>query len=482
MRAERRRAWWRALRSDTRAQLRLALPLMVAQLAQTGMALVDTVMTGRFSALDLAAVSVGSSLWVPLQLLIVGIVLAVTPVVATARGANRLAGVDAYLRDALLLGLLLGVAAAALLWMAGSVFALAGVEEGVASRGIDYLRALSLGFPALALYQVLRSFSEGMAYVRPVLWIGLGGLAFNVPANAILIYGLFGLPAMGAFGCGLATALSLWVMLIAMLVWMRCASRLRWVRPFRVRVRPKLANMREVLGIGVPIGLAIFFETSLFAVIALLVAGLGAAVIAAHQIALNVASLLFMLPLSLGMALTVRVGHALGVGGPALARRRAWNGQLIATGLGVTLASLMLLVAEPVAAVYTPDTDIRALAVSLITLAALFQLSDTLQVNAAGALRGYRDTRFVMLVTLPCYWGVGLGVGVWLGRSALPPGPLGVHGFWMGLLAGLTAAAVVLLWRLHRMTRRHNPVRPTGALGPMISANPPRPATPPLAG
>jgi len=472
MRAERRRARWRALRSDTRAQLRLALPLMGAQLAQTGMALVDTVMTGHYGALDLAAVSVGASLWVPLQLLIVGIVLAITPVVATARGANRLQGMDAYLRDALLLGLALGVGAAGLLWLAAPVFALAGVEASVASRGIDYLWALSLGFPAMALYQVLRSFSEGMAYVRPVLWIGLGGLVFNIPANAILIYGLFGVPAMGALGCGLATALSMWLMLIAMLVWMRRARALRWVQPLRVRAAPRLAHLREVLGIGLPIGMAIFFETSLFAVVALLVAGLGAVVIASHQIALNVASLLFMLPLSLGMALTVRVGHALGASGPTLARRRAWHGQWLATALGLTLATLMWLLAAPLAAIYTPDAEIRALAAGLITLAALFQLSDTLQVNAAGALRGYRDTRFVMLVTLPCYWGVGLGVGVWLGRSALPPGPLGVHGFWIGLLCGLTAAAVALLWRLQRVTRREHPVRPTGALGPLATLSP----------
>jgi MATE family multidrug resistance protein len=210
----------------------------------------------------------------------------------------------------------------------------------------------------------------------------------------------------------------------------------------------------DTLRIGLPIGLSIFFEVTLFAAIALLVASLGTQTVAAHQIALNYASLLFMAPLSLGLALTVRVGHARGRGDLALARRRSVSGMLLAVVVGLVLAVFMVTSAPWVVGLYTPDPEIRALAASLMGLAALFQLSDTLQVNAAGALRGYEDTRAIMLITLPAYWLVGLGTGLWLAFTKLPPGPLGVHGFWVGLLAGLSVAAVLLLHRLRQRSRQ----------------------------
>ncbi len=435
------------------AQFRLALPIMGAQLAQTGMALVDTLMTGHYAATDLAAVSVGSSLWLPLYLLIAGVLMAVTPHVARAYGGRRYQGLAAYLQSALWLALALGVLGAVLLALATPLFWLMGVEQAVAERGQAYLLGVAVGFPAIAVYHVLRGLSEGMYLVKPVLVIGLLGLAVNVPANYLLIYGGLGIPGMGALGCGIATALSMWVMAAGMGWCVARHPRFRDVAPFGRRHALNWSHVRETLFVGVPIGLAIFFEVSLFAAIALLVAGLGTTVVAAHQIALNFTALLFMVPLSMGMALTVRVGDALGRDDAPLARQRSLDGMLLCVLIGVVLAVAMVLASGQVVRLYTPDAEIQALAATLLLLAALYQVSDTVQVNAAGALRGYKDTRIVMLITLPAYWGVGLGVGVWLGRSTLPPGPIGVTGFWFGLLAGLSVAAVLLGWRLNRVSR-----------------------------
>jgi MATE family multidrug resistance protein len=445
---------WRATVGDVRAQAALALPIMGAQFSQVGMTVVDTVMAGNYAADHLAAVSVGASLWMPVYLLMAGILMAITPHVARAHGAGRTRQLAGYLQNMLWLGLVLGVLAGLMLLPTRPLFALMGVADGVAELGALYLAGVAAGFPALAIYHVLRGYSEGLHQVRPVLLSGVLGLLFNIPANYVLIFGAFGAPELGALGCGIATALSMWVMMFAMAACVLRSPRLARIGLLRRRHPLHWPYLIDTLRIGVPIGLSIFFEVTLFAAIALLVASLGTQTVAAHQIALNYASLLFMAPLSLGLALTVRVGHARGRGDLALARRRSISGMLLAVAVGLVLAVFMVASAPWVVGLYTPDPQIRALAASLMGLAALFQLSDTLQVNAAGALRGYEDTRAIMLITLPAYWLVGLGTGLWLAFTELPPGPLGVHGFWVGLLAGLSVAAVLLLHRLRQRSRQ----------------------------
>ncbi|MCH8507057.1 MAG: MATE family efflux transporter, partial [Ectothiorhodospiraceae bacterium] len=345
---------WRTFVWNGQAQFRLALPIMGAQLAQTGMALVDTLMTGHYAAVDLAAVSVGSSLWLPLYLLIAGVLMAVTPHVARIHGSGRYAGLAAYLQTTRWLAVALGVVGGLLLMLATPLFRVMGVEEAVADRGQAYLFGVAAGFPALALYHVLRGLSEGMHHVRPVLLIGLLGLAINVPANYLLIYGGFGLPAMGALGCGIATALSMWVMAGGMAWYISRHPRFRGLSPLARRYPLHWFPVRETLFVGVPIGLAIFFEVSLFAAIALLVAGLGTTVVAAHQIALNFTALLFMVPLSMGIALTVRVGDALGRDQPQLARQRSLDGMMLCVLTGLLLALLMVRAAGQVVRLYTP--------------------------------------------------------------------------------------------------------------------------------
>ncbi|PWG65492.1 MATE family efflux transporter [Sediminicurvatus halobius] len=446
--------WLQRLREDVRPQLHLALPIMGAQLSQTGMAVVDTMMTGHYDAADLAAVSVGSSLWLPVYLLIAGTLLAITPRVAHADGAGDPGRLRGYLGSALVLAALLGVAGAVLLLAAGALLPALGVPMEIAGLATRYLAGVALGFPALAIYHVFRAVSEGLQRTRAVLWVGLIALALNIPANALLIFGAGPVPALGAFGCGLATALAFWAMALAMAAYVIASPACAAVGRFWQGIAPAWSHARDVLVIGLPIGLAIFFEVTLFAAIAVLVAGFGETVVAAHQIALNYASLTFMLPLGLALALTVRVGYARGRGTPELARRWAASGMVLAVITGLLLALLMLLTAGVVVRLYTPDPAIRELAASLILLAAVFQLSDTLQVNAGNALRGYEDTRAIMLITLPAYWIVGLGSGVLLAHGIGPLPALGVHGFWIGLLVGLSTAAGLLGARLRWIAHR----------------------------
>lgn len=458
-------------RQETRPLMRLALPICGAQLAQAGMSVVDVMMTGRLSATDLAAVSVGSSLWMPLMLFMTGTLMGLTPIVAQLLGGRRMAGIRPSVHQALWIALALGLAAAVLLWGAVMpIFHLMAVPGEVAGGAAAYLAAVAFGMPGVALFQALRAFSDGMNHTRPSLWISLVGLGVNIPCNFVLIYGgegltgLFGdwlpdsvqdLPALGALGCGIATALSMWVMCLAMIAYTRLSRAYGDIALWHSPTLPRWPLIGELLHVGVPIGVAIFVEVTLFTLIALFIASLGEITVAAHQVALNYTSILFMLPLSLGMALTVRVGNILGQGRADAARLVAWYGILVALAVAGLNSLLLWLTAEPVIRLYTHDSEVQRLTLTLVGLAMLYQVSDALQVNLAGALRGYKDTRIIMLITLLAYWLVGLGGGHWLGAHGLFEwiGPLGVHGYWIGLIAGLTTAAGLLGERLRRISK-----------------------------
>ena len=455
---------------ETRTLMYLALPICGAQLAQTGMSVVDVMMTGRHNATSLAAVSVGSSLWMPLMLFMTGTLMGLTPIVAHLLGGQRQAAIRPAVHQALWVALALGVLAALLLWsVVMPIFELMSVPPAVARESAAYLSTVAFGMPGIALFQALRAFSDGMNHTRPALWISLVGLSVNIPANYVLIYGGDGLvellgswipsslqqlPALGAFGCGIATALSMWTMALAMAYYTRRGRTYQSVAIWQRLTLPQWAGMRELIVVGVPIGVAIFVEVTLFTIIALFIASFGEVTVGAHQIALSFTTILFMLPMSLSMALTVRVGNTLGQQRLAHARKVAWNGIVISVIVAAINSTLLWVTAVPVISLYTSNAEIQALALSIISLAVIFQLSDSLQVNLAGALRGYKDTRIVMIITVLSYWIVGLGGGHWLGSQGVGNliDPLGVHGYWIGLIAGLSTAALLLAWRLQRIS------------------------------
>ncbi len=457
---------------ETRTLVALALPICGAQLAQAGMSVVDVMMTGRHNATDLAAVSVGSSLWMPLMLFMTGTLMGLTPIVAHLLGGQRNNDIRPAVHQALWVALALGITAAGLLWVAVTpIFELMNVPPGVAQESAAYLSAVAFGMPGIALFQALRAFSDGMNHTRPALWISLVGLAVNIPFNYLLIYGGDGLvnllgtgipnslqqlPALGAFGCGIATAISMWTMAISMALYTRRGNTYRSVSLWEQLTPPQWAGIRELVVVGVPIGVAIFVEVTLFTLIALFIASFGEVTVGAHQIALSYTTILFMLPMSLSMALTVRVGNTLGQQRLAMARKVAWNGITISIIVAAINSTLLWFTAAPVISLYTSNTEIQALALTIIALAVVFQLSDSLQVNLAGALRGYKDTRIVMVITVLSYWIVGLGGGHWLGTYGLGgvSEPMGVHGYWIGLIAGLSTAAILLAWRLKTISQQ----------------------------
>ncbi|WP_282168071.1 MATE family efflux transporter [Shewanella japonica] len=428
--------------------IQLALPVLIAQVTQTMMGFIDTVMAGRVSAVDMAAVAIGTSLWLPALLFVQGLILAFTPVFAHHHGANNPKAIQPLMSQAFYIAIIGSLGVLLFLSFAQTIFDMMELEPELAELSAGYLHGFMWGVPAFILYQILRGCSEGISYTLPTMIIGFVGLAVNIPANYIFIYGHFGVPAMGGAGCGIATALVFWAMMIAMMIYMQFHQKFAEIEPFKRLNKPNWKTIWEMLKHGMPIAMALFFEVSLFAVIALLLAPLGATVVAGHQIALNFSSIVFMLPLSIGIAVSIRVGYYLGQDKLDISNLVTKIGLFIAFSLAVITAVITVLFKTQIALLYNNNPEVVALAGSLMFLAALYQLSDSIQVVAAGALRGYKDTQSAFYITLVSYWAIGMTLGYLLARTDTIVPAMGAHGFWIGLIAGLTSAAILFALRL----------------------------------
>jgi len=438
-----------SLSSEAGQIARIAGPLIIAQLSQVGMGFTDTVMAGRLGVVDLGAVAIGSTLWLPVYLACVGVMMAVSPGVAQLRGAERSEAVGPLYRQSLWLSLVLAVAAFLATRHVGIFMGWLAVDPTIVPVTEEYLAAIAWGLPGACFYLGLRFVSEGAGHTRPIMYIQLLALLANIPGNFVLMYGALGIPAMGAVGAGWSSAIVLTFSGIAILAYV---GREPLYRPFGLFGRiepPNLETLRRLSRTGLPMALVMVMEVGLFTAVALLMGSLGVDAVAAHQIAFNYAALVFMVPLGVSLATTVRVGHAVGAGDMCGARRSGFLGISMAVALMVLSAIVMLSIPETIVSMYTQDAGVAALAVGLLFMGALFQVSDGLQAGALGALRGLKDTTYPLGVTFFAYWVVGLPLAWTLGIERA----LGPRGLWVGLIAGLTIAAVLMTWRFHRITR-----------------------------
>jgi MATE family multidrug resistance protein len=434
--------------------IKLSIPLFIAQFSQTAMGFVDTVMAGGVSANDMAAVSIGASLWLPSILFGVGILMALIPLIAQAHGADDTQLIPKIGQQGIYLALILAFPIAYVLYHAGTLISYMNIDPALQSITVKYLHILIPAVPAFLLFQVLRNYVEGMSLTKPAMVIAFIGLLINVPLNWIFVYGKFGAPALGGVGCGVATTIVYWLMLFALLGYVLYARRLKDVPLFRRFSTPNIDKMKEMFKLGLPVALAIFFEVIIFAGIAILVAPLGAIVIASHQIALNFSSMIFMLPMSIANAVSIRVGFNLGRKSTEGAKNASFAG--IATGLSLSIitALLTLLFREEIARLYTNNTEVMLLAVTLLTYAAVYQCMDAVQVIACGALRGYKEMIAIFKRTFIAFWIVGLPLGYTLGMTNYFFEPLGAKGFWIGLTLGLTVSSILLTEHLLKTQRK----------------------------
>jgi MATE family multidrug resistance protein len=438
--------------TEARQLLALAIPVILAQVAQTAMGFVDTIMAGAVSATDMAAVAVGTSVWLPAILFGHGLLLALTPTVAQLNGSGRRERIGEQIRQGYWLAFFVSLLIMVLLWHAGYLIrAMHDIDPVLALKAEGYLHALLFGAPGYLFFQVLRNQCEGLSKTKPGMVLGFLGLMFNIPLNYVFIYGHFGMPALGGVGCGVATASVYWVMFICMRFWVRRMGSMRDIRMESRWSPPSRPILSRLMTLGLPVALALFFEVTLFAVVALLVSPLGIVNVAGHQIALNFSSLMFVLPLSLGVATTIRVGYRLGQGSTEQARVAAWTAQ----GVGISMAALTAIFTvtfrHQIALLYNDNPEVVTLAAKLMLLAAIYQFSDSIQVIGSGILRGYKDTRSIFFITFIAYWLLGLPAGYLLALTDWVVPRMGPAGFWCGFIIGLTSAAVMMIWRIRRL-------------------------------
>jgi len=435
------------LRTEVAANLRLALPLIAAQAAAVGMGTIDTIYAGQLGPDALTAVAVGVNINTLFLIFFMGLLMACSPIVAHMLGGQRAAvEIGTFMRRARRFSVAMGVAWMVLLnLVAPLVLKHLNLSSETVTHAVGFERWLSASAIGTSVWFCLRFSAEGVGQVRPIVIASIGGLAANALLGWLFVFGHLGMPALGIRGCGLATTLSMLLMSGLLAVQYRYVPQLKaYLGPSNGITAPE--GVRDILRLGLPIALILLAEGGLFVFTAMLMARFGGTVVAAYQVAINFASLAFMIPLGVAMATTVRVGLAAGAGAHAEARYRGFVGMRLGLVNAASNAAFMAIFPLTIVGFYTQDAQIAAQAAGFLLLAAGFQFFDGLQATASGALRGIKDTRMPMLITLVSYWLIGMPVALWL-AFYLAHGPAAL---WWGLTAGLGVAAIGLSLRFNR--------------------------------
>ncbi|AKG72931.1 multidrug resistance protein, MATE family [Salinicoccus halodurans] len=433
--------------------MQILWPILVTQVLLYSMNMIDTMMSGRASVDDLAGVAIGSSFWAPVSTGINGILLAVTAIVANLMGADE----KEKVHDTVMQAMYIALAIAAFVLISGFFFLddLLGImelEPAVHHIAYHYLVGLSTGIMPLFLFSVLRNFIDAQGLTRISLYIITLSLPLNVFFNYSLIFGNFGFPELGGIGAGYATAITYWLIFLIAVFMTFKVEVLAAFKLFRKVTGPSLDVMRYHLKIGVPIGILLFVETSIFSLMTLLIGIMFTTdIIAANQIVLNFTTMLFMLPLSISMAMTIVIGFSVGGGRYEDAGRYKMMGLITSLALISVTSILLFIFREQIAYFYTADPAVVAIAVPLFVFAIIYQVSDALQALFQGILRGYKDVTIPSFIAVFSYWFVGLTAGYLLAAYT----SLEVYGFWIGISLGLTCAAAGFFIRLRSIEKRN---------------------------
>lgn len=414
---------------------------------------IDTLMAGRLSSVDLAAVGIGASIYATVFVTAMGVLLALTPVVSHHYGAGRYAEIGADVRQCAWLALLLSLLAFAVLKNPDPLLSFSRLTPEVEAKVRAYLDGVAWAVPGVLFFRVFFGFTTGIGRPRPVMVFNLLGLLLKAPLNWVFMYGHFGLPAMGGAGCGWSSAVIMWT--VATLAWLWCRRDADYA-PYAVFARfdpPRPAALRELLALGLPMGATFMVDVTAFTFMALFIARLGPEISAAHQIAANVAVFVFMVPLALGSATGVLVGQALGAGESRRARHAGLLGLAVGCGIAAAIGAAIWLGAGPLARAYTVDAQVAAAAASLLAIVAGYHVADALQAVMVQVLRGYKRATAPMLIYAISLWGVGLGGGYLLGLTDAFGPPRGAAGFWIAAVASLVLAGVGVLAYFLRISR-----------------------------
>lgn len=441
--------------TETRRMLRLFSPIFLGQIAQTSMSVVDTVMSGAAGTGQLSGVAVGGALFWPVLMAVMGMCFAISPIAAQLRGGGRVDLIAARMHLATVCCLIFSLLAAGVVMLLPGLYAfMPGINQEMVRVGTGYLIAVGAGVPGFALFNLLRSYSEGLGNTMPTLIFGFIALFLNIPLNYVFIFGKCGMPELGGIGCGVATSITIYLTALLFLIYVQIHPFYASCRIYRRLYKITREDVRRYLHLGIPLSLSAMIEVACFSLTSFLLSPFGPVMVAAHSIAMNVSGLLFMFTYSMANAVTIRAGEAMG----ALHWNRARRSMLTALGLGlifvVVNTLIVLLLRHEIIGLYTSSQEVWALAEWLLFLCVIYQLPDCIQVISLGVLRGFKDSRTIFRVTIISYWLVAMPLGSSLAYGWIGLKPMAAQGFWLGFIAGLMTCALIYTCRLYYLFRR----------------------------
>ena len=427
--------------------VKIGIPIFGSQLSYMLMGAADTIIAGRASANDLAGLAVGTAFANTLWFFVTGVIFSVTPIVAQLFGAKKFIEIGKKLREILWIAAALGILLAIIFSNLSLIFTLLPIQESITDISINYLKAVAPGIAFITIFTCLRCYSEGMTLTKPVFVIAFLGMLLNIPLDLIFVYGWLGAPQLGGVGCGIATSIVSFIMMISIFIYISISKNYKKTKPFTEFTLPSLVTTKEVFKLGLPIGIGIFIELSMFSGAAIILSVLGEIVVASHSVAINIASLFFMVPLAIGLASATRVGNLIGEKNP-LQASIASKATIILCVSGALINSIIIIsFGSFIVGLYTTEIPVIELAVSLTLFAAIFQVPDGIQMGALGSLRGYKDTFIPMILLLISYWIFAMPIGYFLTNYGFGS-PLGAKGMWFGMIIGLSIFSVLSIFRL----------------------------------
>ena len=434
--------------SEFRELGKLGMPMVATQFFIMAMGFLDTAMAGHYASVDLAGVALGGNVLWPVFMLMSGLNMALTPMTAHLRGEKNVRQIGPLVRQGLWLALFSAGVTVLIITNASPIFGWFEVDANAADIGERYLSAVAWGVPGVMLYVTLRYVSEGLGHTIEPMLIAGSALVINGVLNYIFIYGKFGMTAMGGEGCGWATAITMWFELVLVITllfkpWFRetgLIDHFEWLH---------FDNIKSIVRVGLPIGLTVFLEMSVFSIIGFLVGSLGVTALAAHSIAGNINWAAYVIPMSLGSAASIRVGFYVGTRDFAYARQVAKTAFLLSLGYALFASSALILGRNLIPGMYSNDPAVFGIASRLLIIVAIYQIVDCTQATMVGALRGYKDTRVSMIYSFVGYWILSLPLGMALGFGYFGPA-YGVFGFWSGMALGLSLVCLLVGRRLYQ--------------------------------
>lgn len=437
----------RSFVSEIRRMLKLFWSIILGQLAVNSMSVVDTVMAGMAGPLQLSGVAIGASFFYPVLFTMVGLSLAIQPIISHLLGAGKKQDVSRQMHQITITSLVISIFMAVFLSQLHLVYNFIPADPEMIRVATGYLYALSLGIPVMVLYNVLRAYCEGLGITTPTLWFGFLQLALNIPLNYIFIFGKLGFPALGGIGCGVATALTSLIATIAFLIYVELSPRFKDVRLFSKLYALDKNCIKQFLKLGIPLALSSTMEVTCFSLAALILSPFGPIVVSAHSITLNISGMLFMLPLSVAIVTTIRVGYFMGSHNFDRAIQTTKAGFCINLFFYLISVVFLLNCRYFLANLYTDNTEIINMASSLLLINCLYLLPDSIQMLSIGVLRGFKDSKTIFFVTLVAYWIIGMPLGASLAWGIFTE-KMQAYGIWIGFICALTVAMIIYVIRL----------------------------------